>query len=127
MKNMEQMLTITSIALAAGGAYCIYRYKKNQIASLIKKVDNFDTLFVKDWISQLDFENYNKSYTAVLLRGSELPSQKKLKFFFNTEKMAALCIYDQNNKKVVKREYFFVNNFSEEFGKEKFIEFPFEF
>ena len=86
MKNMEQMLTITSIALAAGGAYCIYRYKKNQIASLIKKVDNFDTLFVKDWISQLDFENYNKSYTAVLLRGSELPSQKKLKFFLTQRK-----------------------------------------
>ena len=124
---MEQILTIIAITIAVGGAYCIYRYKKKQIAALIKEVDIFDTLFVKNWISELDFEKYNKSYTAVLLRGSELPGKKKLKLFFNTEKMAALCIYDQNNKKVVKIDYFFVNNFSDEFGKEEFIEFPFEF
>jgi len=123
--NTFSTIAVSAIVLA-GGAYGIYLYEKKSLMSRMKRTANLNVLYVKDWISSQDLENYNKSYTAVLLRGSELPSAKKLKYFFDISKIAALCVYDKQSQKVVKREYVLCEIISDEFGSEEFIEFPFE-
>lgn len=123
---MAKFFSWAAIAIAAG-AYFLYKREKEKLSRLVTNVPSFDLSFVKDWISKQDFEQYNKSYTAVLLRGEDLPEKDKFRLFFNPEQLVALCIYDKQNHKVIKSEYFVATTISSEFGADSFVEFPFEF
>lgn len=117
---------IAGIIALVGCAFGCYAYEKNNLASKVKKAKCIDIQFVKDWIGKQDLEKYNKSYTAVMLRGQEIPQSGKLKLFFNIEKLVALCIYDKENKSVVNKDIFLADSVSSEFGNDDFVEFPFE-
>ena len=117
---------IVGIIALVGCAFGCYAYEKNNLVSKVKKAKCIDIQFVKDWISKQDLEKYNKSYTAVMLRGQEIPQSGKMKLFFNIEKLVALCIYDKENKYVVNKELFLADSVSSEFGNDGIVEFPFE-
>ena len=109
---------ISGIVALAGCAFGVYKYEQKKLLSKIKEAELIDVEFVKRWISTQDMEYYNKSYTAVLMRGHELPHSLYFKLFFG--------IYDKQNKCLVNKEYFLADEISDEFGMEEFIEFPFE-
>lgn len=117
---------ITGLVALAGCVFGVYKYKQKDLLSKIKKVKFIDVQFVKTWISNQDLEEYNKSYTAVMLRGEEIPNSFLLKFFFDMKNLLALCIYDKNSNSVVTKDLFLVENVSDELGNDDFIEFPFE-
>ena len=117
---------ISGIVALAGCAFGVYKYEQKKLLSKIKEAVLIDVEFVKRWISTQDMEYYNKSYTAVLMRGHELPHSLYFKLFFDINKVVALCIYDKQNKCLVNKEYFLADEISDEFGMEEFIEFPFE-
>ena len=117
---------ILGVVALAGCAFGVYKYKQKKLLSKIKKTKLIDIEFVKKWITTQDLENYNKSYTAVLIRGKELQHSLLLKLFFDINRVVALCIYDKKNKCLVNKEYFLAGEISDEFGKEEFVEFPFE-
>lgn len=117
---------IVGVAALAGCAYGVFAYEKSKLASKIKRVKCIDIQFVKEWIGKQDMEKYNKSYTAVMMRGKDIPNSKFIKLFFDISKMAAICLYDKNSKTVVTKELFLTENFSQDFGSDEFIEFPFE-
>ncbi len=125
INSISELLVLIGCALA-GCAFGAYKYEKSKLQSKIKVVRNIDLEFIKKWIATQDFEKYNKSYTAVLMRGNELPKPSLLKLFFDINKIVALCVYDKDNKSVVNKELFLADNISEEFGNDEFIEFPFE-
>lgn len=124
---MDSKILLGVVALAACGcAFGAYKYEQKKLLSKIKETELIDVEFVKKWITTQDLENYNKSYTAVLIRGKELPHYLLLKLFFDINRVVALCIYDKKNKHLVNKEYFLANSISNELGNESFIEFPFE-
>ena len=124
--NVKMIKIIVGIIALVGCAFGCYAYEKNNLVSKVKKAKCIDIQFVKDWISKQDLEKYNKSYTAVMLRGQEIPQSGKMKLFFNIEKLVALCIYDKENKYVVNKELFLADSVSSEFGNDGIVEFPFE-
>ena len=117
---------IVGVAALAGCAYGVFAYEKSKLASKIKRVKCIDIQFVKEWIGKQDMEKYNKSYTVVMMRGKDIPNSKFIQLFFDISKMAAICLYDKNSKTVVTKEFFLTENFSQDFGSDEFIEFPFE-
>lgn len=117
---------IIGLAALVGCTFGVYKYEKKKILSKIKKAAVIDIDFVRNWIVNQDLEKYNKSYTAVMLRGKEIPNFSKLKLFFDSEKIVALCIYDKNGKSVVTKDIFLAKSVSNDFGSDDFIEFPFE-
>ena len=117
---------IVGVAALAGCAYGVFAYEKSKLASKIKRVKCIDIQFVKEWIGKQDMEKYNKSYTVVMMRGKDIPNSKFIQLFFDISKMAAICLYDKNSKTVVTKELFLTENFSQDFGSDEFIEFPFE-
>jgi len=124
--NNKMIKIIAGLVALVGCAFGCYAYEKNNLTSKIKRARCLDIQFVKDWIGKQDLEKYNKSYTAVMLRGQEIPQSGKLKLFFDIEKLVALCIYDKESKSVVTKELFMADKISSEFGDDDFVEFPFE-
>lgn len=124
--DSKMIKIIAGIVALAGCAFGVYKYEQKKLLSKIKEAELIDVEFVKRWIATQDMENYNKSYTAVLMRGHELPHSLYFKLFFDINKVVALCIYDKQNKCLVNKEYFLAGEISDDFGKEEFIEFPFE-
>lgn len=128
LKNMKSMTTkiLWGVAALLGCAFVVFKYKQHSLASNFKKVQCLDINFVKDWIATRDMEQYNESYTAVMLRRKELPEYSWLRLFFDMNQVVALCIYDKRNKLLVLKEMFLAENISTELGEDDFIEFPFE-
>ena len=124
--NIKMIKITTGLVALAGLVFGVYKYVQNELLSKIKEVKSLDIQFVKKWISIQDLENYNKSYTAVLVRGEELPNSVLLKLFLDINKLFVLCIYDKNSNSVVTKEMFLTERISEELGNEDIIEFPFE-
>lgn len=124
--DLKMIKIIAGLVALAGCAYGVYKYEQNNLLSKVLKVKIIDVQFVKDWISNQDFEKYNKSYTAVMLRGNELPDAFMLKLFFDLKKITALCIYDKNSKSIVTKDFFMSESIADELGSDDFIEFPFE-
>lgn len=118
--------TILSTLFIGGCALTSYLVGRNTILRKITKVHSIDIEFIKKWITDRDFEEYNKSYTVVMLRGEDLPKYKMLRFLCDTDSIVALCVYDKMNNKVVYQQMFDTESVSKDFGTDSFVEFPFE-
>lgn len=124
--NKSMLKTVLSTLFIGGCAIASYIIGRNTVLSKITKVRSIDIDFIKKWIADRDFEEYNKSYTVVMLRGEDLPKYKMLKFLCNTDSIVALCVYDKMHNRVVYQQMFDAENISKDFGIDSFVEFPFE-
>lgn len=126
MKIMLKTILSTLFIVVGGCALASYFVGRKTILRKITKVHSIDIEFIKKWITDRDFEEYNKSYTVVMLRNEDLPKYKMLKFLCNTDSIVALCVYDKMHNKVVYQQMFYAESVSEDFGTDCFVEFPFE-
>lgn len=105
--NTTTMIIVGTIILA--GCYAIYRVYQSEKEKFIKNLSHIKEInqeSVSSWISKQDMEEYNGSYTACVLKKTELPQEisQKLKLFNLSNNVALFCIYDRANNKFVKKE-----------------------
>lgn len=129
MKNnsMSKIIAIVSALLVAiGVSIGAFEHEKKKILKTLRECKLMNVAFITKWISSQDMPDYTVNYTAVYLRGPELPIYKKLKHFINPFDVVCLVIFDKASKKQIACEYFKCLEIDVELGNENFIEFPFE-
>lgn len=122
----KYLVIIASIIAALGVAYGAYERTKQKILRSLKECRNMNVQFITNWISSQDMPEYTSEYTAVYLRGKELPLYSKLKRFVDVDSVVCLSIFDKKNNRSISSTYYVCANIDRELGDEEFIEFPFE-
>lgn len=125
--NMTKIFAIIAAVFAALGVTVgAYDHEKKKVLKTLRECKLMNVVFITEWISSQDMPEYTVNYTAIYLRGSDLPIYRKLKLFTNPMKVVCLAVFDKATNKQVASEYFKCLKIDAELGDDTFIEFPFE-
>lgn len=124
---MTKIFAITaSIITAVGVVAGAYSHAKQKVLRMLNRCDNMNVQFIRNWIASQNMPEYTSDYTAVYMRGKEIPNYSKISIFVNADSVVCLEIFDKKHKRPISLCYFLCSNIDRELGFDDFIEFTFE-